>query len=84
MYNSVSEAIAIYHAISPSNIYTIIEHVSGQRMTGTARELYDAILEQDAKTNGNISHTPEGWTPKGPESQHLTEAWAILEAAYDV
>lgn len=45
MYSTISEAMSIYRAISPSNRYTILEEVGGASITGTAAELYRAIIE---------------------------------------
>lgn len=80
MYNNLAEAIAIYHGIIPANIYTIHEAVSGQRITGTAQELYAAIREADKATGGNISHTPADYIPG--KSCGNVETWAIIETAY--
>ena len=75
MYSTISEAMSIYRAISPSNRYTILEEVGGASITGTAAELYRAIIEAGSAAGANVSHVPA--TPGD------VEAWAIIEAAYN-
>lgn len=75
MYKTISEAISIYKAINPGSVYIIRETISNETITGTAADLFRAIVEADKANNGNVAHVPS--------DSDCIEAWAIIEAAYN-
>ena len=75
MYKTISEAMNIFGAISQNKVYTIRDIISGTTITGTAVDLYHAIVEADKANSGNVAHVPS--------NSDCVEAWAIIEAAYN-
>lgn len=75
MYKTVTEAVAIFSGLSSSDIFRIVEKRHGRTITGTKWDIVLAILEDDAKYNGDVAHYPV--------DDADTPAWAIIEFAYN-
>lgn len=76
MYKTVPEAIAIFTGLSSTDIFRVMEKRHGRAITGTKWDIILAILEDDAKHNGDVAHYPV--------DDADISAWAIIEFAYNM
>lgn len=76
MYKFTNEAIAIHKAASKTRKYSFRDDITGKEVTGTAEKIAAFIAEHDKKHNDNTS-----W---GPTDKTDVEAWALLEALYNL
>lgn len=76
MYKTVSEAIVIFTGLSSTDIFRVVEKRHGRAITGTKWDIVLAILEDDAKHNGDVTHYPA--------DDADISAWAIIEFAYNM
>lgn len=76
MYKTVTEAVAIFHGLSSTDIFRIVEKRHGRDITGTKWDIVHAILDDDARYSGDVAHYPVDDTD--------VDTWAIIEFAYDM
>ena len=76
MHKTVSEAIDIFAGLSSTDIFRVVEKRHGRTITGTKWDIILAILEDDARHNGDVAHYPV--------DDADISAWAIIEFAYNV
>lgn len=76
MYKTVTEAISIFSCLSSSDIFHVVEKRHGRHITGTKWDIALAILEDDARYNGDVAHYPV--------DDADVSAWAIIEFAYNM
>lgn len=76
MYKTVPEAIDIFTRLPSTDIFHVVEKRHGRALTGTKWDIVLAILEDDARHNGDVAHYPV--------DDADVSAWAIVEFAYNV